>query len=39
MGDLLGHAVRFGVGGEVMAAGKGIETMQRSSDVSSCAKL
>ena len=27
MGDLLGHAVRFGVAGEVMAAGKGIETM------------
>lgn len=27
MGDLLGHAVRFGVGGEVMAAGEGIETI------------
>jgi hypothetical protein len=27
MGDLLGHAVRFGVSGEVMAAGEGIETM------------
>jgi hypothetical protein len=27
MGDLLGHAVRFGVTGEVMAAGEGIETM------------
>jgi hypothetical protein len=27
MGDLLGHAVRFGMGGEVMAAGEGIETM------------
>jgi hypothetical protein len=27
MGDLLGHAVRFGVGNEVMAAGEGIETM------------
>ena len=27
MGDLLGHAVRFGVAGEVMAAGEGIETM------------
>jgi hypothetical protein len=27
MGDLLGNAVRFGVGGEVMAAGEGIETM------------
>ncbi|MBB5046093.1 hypothetical protein HNR60_000835 [Rhodopseudomonas rhenobacensis] len=27
MGDLLGHAVRFGVCGEVMAAGEGIETM------------
>ena len=27
MGDLLGHAVRFGVPGEVMAAGEGIETM------------
>ncbi len=27
MGDLLGHAVRFGVAGEIMAAGEGIETM------------
>ncbi len=27
MGDLLGHAVRFGVAGEVLAAGEGIETM------------
>ncbi|PBC09399.1 toprim domain-containing protein [Mesorhizobium sp. WSM3859] len=27
MGDLLGHAVRFGIGGEVMAAGEGIETV------------
>ncbi|WP_170937229.1 MULTISPECIES: toprim domain-containing protein [Rhodomicrobium] len=27
MGDLLGHAVRFGVAGSVMAAGEGIETM------------
>ena len=27
MGDLLGHAVRFGLAGEVMAAGEGIETM------------
>jgi Toprim domain len=27
IGDLLGHAVRFGVAGEVMAAGEGIETM------------
>ncbi len=27
MGDLLGHAVRFGVPGSVMAAGEGIETM------------
>ena len=27
MGDLLGNAVRFGVGGEIMAAGEGIETM------------
>lgn len=27
MGDLLGHAVRFGVAGEVMAACEGIETM------------
>src|SRR3546814_4039975 len=27
MGDLLGHAVRCGVTGEVMAAGEGIETM------------
>ena len=27
MGHLLGNAVRFGVGGEIMAAGEGIETM------------
>jgi len=27
MGDLLGHAVRFGSAGEVMAAGEGIETI------------
>ncbi|WP_288051163.1 toprim domain-containing protein [Acidiphilium sp.] len=27
MGDLLGHAARFGVAGEVLAAGEGIETM------------
>ncbi len=27
MGDLLGHAVRFGVPGKVMAAGEGIETI------------
>jgi hypothetical protein len=27
MGDVLGNAVRFGVGGEVMAAGEGIETV------------
>jgi hypothetical protein len=27
MGNLLGNAVRFGVGGEIMAAGEGIETM------------
>jgi hypothetical protein len=27
MGDLLGNAVRFGVAGEVLAAGEGIETM------------
>ena len=27
MGDLLGHAVRFGVAGEILAAGEGIETM------------
>ena len=27
MGGLLGHAVRFGAPGEVMAAGEGIETM------------
>ena len=27
MGDLLGHAVRFGIAGSVMAAGEGIETM------------
>lgn len=27
MGDLLGHAVRFGVAHDVMAAGEGIETI------------
>lgn len=27
MGELLGNAVRFGVAGEIMAAGEGIETM------------
>ncbi|WP_438829714.1 DUF7146 domain-containing protein, partial [Neisseria meningitidis] len=27
MGDLLGHSVRFGVAGDVMAAGEGIETI------------
>ena len=27
MGDLLGRAVRFGVAGEVLTAGEGIETM------------
>jgi len=27
MGHLLGHAVRFGPAGDVMAAGEGIETM------------
>jgi hypothetical protein len=27
MGDLLGHAVRFGVANDVLAAGEGIETM------------
>lgn len=27
MGDLLGHAVRFGISGEVLAAGEGIETI------------
>ena len=27
MGDLLGHGVRFGVSGEVLAAGEGIETV------------
>ena len=27
MGDLLGHAVRFSIAGEVLAAGEGIETM------------
>ena len=27
MGNLLGHAVRFGTSGDVMAAGEGIETM------------
>ncbi|WP_299864000.1 toprim domain-containing protein [uncultured Roseobacter sp.] len=28
MGNLLGHAVRFGVARDIMAAGEGIETMQ-----------
>ncbi|MGV6876571.1 DUF7146 domain-containing protein [Pseudochelatococcus sp. B33] len=27
MGDLLGHGVRFGIAGEVLAAGEGIETV------------
>jgi len=27
MGDLLGHAVRFGMAGDVMAAGEGVETI------------
>ena len=27
MGELLGHAVRFGVAGDVLAAGEGVETM------------
>ncbi|RWR27431.1 DNA primase [Sinirhodobacter populi] len=27
MGDLLGHGVRFGAGGDVLAAGEGIETV------------
>ncbi|MVA20723.1 DNA primase [Agrobacterium vitis] len=27
MGDLLGHGVRFGVAGEVLAAGEGVETV------------
>jgi hypothetical protein len=27
MGDLLGNAARFGIGGEIMAAGEGIETV------------
>lgn len=27
LGDLLGHGVRFGAAGEIMAAGEGIETM------------
>ena len=27
MGDLLGHAVRIGIAGEVMAAGEGVETI------------
>ncbi|MBZ9857487.1 toprim domain-containing protein [Mesorhizobium sp. CA13] len=27
LGDLLGNAVRFGIGGEVLAAGEGIETV------------
>ena len=27
MGDLLGHAVRFGTASEILAAGEGIETM------------
>lgn len=33
MGDLLGHAVRFGLPGEVMAAGEGIETVLSAREV------
>lgn len=34
MGDLLGHAVRFGVPGEIMAAGEGIESVLSIREVS-----
>ena len=34
MGDLLGHAVRFGVPGEIMAAGEGIESVLSVREVS-----
>ena len=33
MGDLLGHAVRFGIPGEVMAAGEGIESVLSAREV------
>ncbi|MFC5394031.1 DUF7146 domain-containing protein [Bosea vestrisii] len=33
MGDLLGHAVRFGLSGEVMAAGEGIESVLSAREV------
>jgi len=33
MGDLLGHAVRFGLPGEVMAAGEGIESVLSAREV------
>lgn len=33
MGDLLGHAVRFGLSGEAMAAGEGIESVLSARDV------
>ncbi|WP_374252970.1 toprim domain-containing protein [Xanthobacter sp.] len=33
MGDLLGHAVRFGLPGEVMAAGEGIESVLSTREV------
>ncbi len=36
MGDLLGHAVRFGVPGEVMAAGEGIESVLSIREVLPC---
>lgn len=43
MGDLLGHAVRFGRGREVMAAGEGIESVLSAReilpDMASCAAL
>lgn len=43
MGDLLGHAVRFGRGSEVMAAGEGIESVLSAReilpDMASCAAL
>jgi hypothetical protein len=36
MGDLLGHAVRFGLPGEVMAAGEGIESVLSIREVLPC---
>ena len=33
MGDLLGHAVRFGIAGEIMAAGEGIESVLSAREV------